>query len=261
LIVARLLPPSIVAEAYDWTPVPSLRVELRRVSGRLVAALRRLAARTQGGVTARQIAGPLVRATPTRIGCIRAYNERMTTSVTLTQRLALETAKQLPGEAGARLVRGAYDADEPACTEAEALDSYYSLSHRMAALSAAVLRGFPGLGAYATAIERQGALSTDGAAASEQTLRTARAIMDEEPPPLAADPIFVRAARTTLMEAQSVIRVAATFRYGSGDTQELHRGAAAASRALAAAQGFVNVPEEARQIVEAMRGSASYTSV
>lgn len=185
----------------------------------------------------------------------------MTTSATVTQRFALETAKRLSGEAGERLVGGAYDEDEPARTEAEELGSYYSLSNRMAALSAAVLRGFPGLGAYATAIERQGALSADGAAASEQTLRTARSIMDEEPSPVAADPIFVRAARTTLMESQSAIRVAATYRYGSDDAQELHRGAVAASRALAAAQGFVNVPEEARRIVEAMRGNASRASV
>ncbi len=184
----------------------------------------------------------------------------MTPSATVTQRFALETAKQLPGEAGARLVRGAYDADEPVGTEAEELDSYYPLSNSMAALSAAVLRGFAGLGAYATAIERQGALSADGAAASEQTLRTARSIINEEPPPVAADPILVRAARTTLMEAQRAIRVAATYRYSSGDAQELHRGAAAASRALAAAQGFVNVPEEARRIVLAMRGTASHTS-
>jgi hypothetical protein len=181
----------------------------------------------------------------------------MTTSATVTQRFALETAKQLPGEAGARLVGGAYDADEPARTEAEELNSYYPLANRMAALSVAVLRRFSGLGAYATAIERQGALSADGAAASEQTLRTARSIIDEEPPPVAADPIFIRAGRTTLMEAQRAIRVAATYRYSSGDTQELHRGAAAASRALAAAQGFVNVPEEACRIVEAMRGKAS----
>lgn len=130
----------------------------------------------------------------------------------------------------------------------------------MTTLSAAVLRGFPGLGAYATAIERQGALGADCAAASEQTLCTARSIMDEEPPPVAADPIFVRAARTTLMEAQRAIRVAATYRYSSGDAQELHRGAAAASRALAAAQGFVSVREEARRIAEAMRGNASHTS-
>lgn len=194
------------------------------------------------------------------MGRIGAYNERMTTSATVTQRFALETAKQLPGEAGARLVAGAYDADEPVRTGAEEMSSFYRLANRMAVLSAAVLRGFPGLGAYATAIERQGAGSADGAAASEQTLRTARAIIDEEPPPVAADPIIVRAARTTLMESQRAIRVAATYRYSFDDVQELHRGAAAASRALAAAQGFVNVPEEACRIVEAMRGNASHTS-
>jgi hypothetical protein len=70
-----------------------------------------------------------------------------TMSTTVTQRFALETAKQLPGEAGARLVGGAYDADEPTRTPAEEMDSYYPLSNGMAALSAAVPRGFHGLGA------------------------------------------------------------------------------------------------------------------
>ena len=190
------------------------------------------------------------------MGRIRAYNERMpTSSPTVTQRFALETAKRLPRGAAERLVERAYDADEPAHTEAEEISRFYRLAHRMAALSAVVLREFRGLGAYATAVDQQGALSADGAAASVQTLRSARSILDEEPALVAADPIFVRGARTTLMQAQRAIRVAATYRYGSDDAQDLHRGAAAASRALAAAQGFVNVPEEARRTVEAMRGN------
>lgn len=178
-----------------------------------------------------------------------------TSSPTVTQRFVLETAKRLPREVGARLVGGAYDADEQVRTEAEGLNSYYRLADCMAALSAAVLHGFRGLGAYATAIDRQGASGADGAAASVQTLRTARSILDEEPPPVPTDPIFVRGARVTLMQAQKAILVAANYRYGSDDAQELHRGAAAASQALVAAEGFVNVPEQVRRAVEAMRGN------
>ena len=124
-----------------------------------------------------------------------------------------------PRGAAERLVGRAYDADEPARTEAEEMSSFYWLAHRMAALSAVVLREFRGLGAYATAIDQQGALSADGAAASVQTLSSARSILDEEPALVAADPIFVRGARTTLMQAQRAIRVAATYRYGSDDAQ------------------------------------------
>jgi hypothetical protein len=227
----------------------------RRAVPQGVPPARRLGRDAAQGAETRAI-GAGAGLSPNRAGRIPAYNECMpTSSPTVTQRFVLEIAKRLPREAAEHLVGGAYDADEPARTEADELNSYYPLSNRMAALSAAVLREFPGLGAYATAIERQGALSADGAAASEETLRTARSILDEEPPPVAAAPIFVRGARMTLMQAQKAIRVAATYRYGSDDAQDLHRGAAAASQALAAAQGFVNVPEEAHRTVEAMRGN------
>jgi hypothetical protein len=180
-------------------------------------------------------------------------------SPTLAQRFVLEAVKSLRGEAVEAVLREAYNGGETARTEAEEVNSYYQLSDRANTWSAIALRKVE-LGDYANVLDQQRALSADGAAASEQTLRTARSIPDEEPAVVAADPIFLRGSRAVLLEAQKAIQVAATFRYGSDDAQALHRGTAAASRAfVAAAQGFTQGPEEARRTVEAMRGNASST--
>jgi hypothetical protein len=175
-------------------------------------------------------------------------------SPTLAQRFVLEAVKGLRGEAVEVVLRAAYDDTETARTEAEEVNSYYQLSDRVNTWSAIVLRKVE-LGDYADVLDRQRALSADGAAASEQTLGRARSILDEEPPVVAADQIFLRGARAMLLEAQKAIQVAATFGYGSDDAQALHLGTTAASRAfVAAAQGFIQGPEEARRTVEAMRG-------
>ncbi len=173
---------------------------------------------------------------------------------TLPQLFALEAAKGLPKGVDEAVIRVAYSGgEEPRHPSAE-LNGYYKLCDCAIAWSGAALRKV-GLVDYATFLDQAGG-GADGAIAAEQTLRTARLVLDKEPFADAPDQTLLQAARKTLLEAQKAVSVAARVEDPRAEHQTLRAGTAAASRAFVAAHGFLgSAPAQAQATVAAMRAS------
>jgi hypothetical protein len=135
------------------------------------------------------------------------------------------------------------------------LEGYYRLCDCTTAWSGAALRKV-GLMDYATFLDQARGGGTDGAIAAEQTLRTARSVLDQEPFADATDQTLLQAARKTLLETQKALSVATRVEDPRAERQALRAGTAAASRAFVAARGFIGTaPAQAQATVAAMRAS------
>jgi hypothetical protein len=184
------------------------------------------------------------------------YNVQVVASRnTLPQLFALEVAQALPRGAGEGIIRAAYRAGEEPRHAAAELEGYYKLCDCATAWSGAALRKVR-IADYATFLDQYRGGGADGAIAAEQTLRTARLVLDQEPFLDAPDQIFLQAARKTLLETQKALHAAARVRDPSAERQTLRAGTAAASRAFVAAWGFLGAaPAQAQATVAAMRSS------
>lgn len=172
---------------------------------------------------------------------------------TLAQRFALEVVLgRLSPELGKLVLRAAYDPGEAPRSAVQEHVSYHRLCDRTREWSAAALRKVR-LSDLADLLERTRVLGVDGAVAAEQTLRTARMVLDAEQFPDALGPLL-DSARKVVLETQKVMSVAVHAGDLDAEPQQLRIGTAAASRAFVAARGFIgNAPAEARTTVEAMR--------
>jgi hypothetical protein len=174
-------------------------------------------------------------------------------AATIPQLFVVEAMKGLPRDMGLAVRDAAYDASErPASPEVE-LQRYYALCDRATTWCESALHQVR-LGDYAGFIAQGRGWGRDGAAAAEQTLRTALRVLGEEPYASAPDQTFIQAARKTILETIHALGVASRVADPRADLRTVRAGTAAAARAFVASQGFIGAPaEEARATVAAMR--------
>lgn len=181
-------------------------------------------------------------------------------AATIPQLFAVEAAKGTPTTTGAAIMRAAYDAAEvPASADTE-LRRYYALCDRAATWCEAALHKVR-LSDYAGFVAQGRGWGADGAAAAEQTLRTALFVLGEAPYASKPDQIFIQAARKTISETIHSLGVANRITDPCAERGTLRAGTAAAARAFVAARGFIGgAPEEARATVATMRDVSAIAS-